>query len=65
MKYLLQTPLGVLLATLAVAAPSLSSDMQALDKTLDQFVRRDVTVSCFDCDEHWGMCLTVIAAHLP
>jgi hypothetical protein len=65
MKCLLQTALGVLLVTFAVAAPSLSSDTQALDKTLDQFVRRDGTVSCFDCDEHWGMCLTVIAAHLP
>jgi hypothetical protein len=64
MKLPLQTALGALLATLAVAAPSLSSDMQALDKALYQFVRRD-GISCFDCDEHWGMCLTVIATHIP
>jgi hypothetical protein len=60
MKLLLQTAFGVLLATLAVAAPSLSSDLHDLDKALNQFVRRNGIASCADCDEHWDMCHTVI-----
>ena len=65
MKCHLITALAVFMATLAAAAPSLSSDMQALDNALAQLTRRDGIDSCDECAEHLDMCMTVRRALLP
>jgi hypothetical protein len=59
MKVTLTAALVIVSATVAVAAPSLRSNIQALDNALAHLTRRDGIESCDECADHLDMCMTV------